>query len=268
MDVYPFGSGNRDGIVVTEFIVAVSYVAIHEPGDKHEYGGDRKRAPRRAAGRGCPHWTLGLARDRGGAGAGSTGRVKVGRIFPWREGVGLARAGCDDACECAGAEDAAFGRGIDRAVDALRKGGAEGVQTFRDELLTLRKGERALGRGGIDYDATLQQALSNRFSAMPEDSLRKIMITLQSDTLSAVRNELIDGPPREVQAMADALADAGLMSPLSSDALARPDVLRDLSLFESLALDESARRIDARGAENIDAALEHALGAVGQEAGE
>lgn len=163
--------------------------------------------------------------------------------------------------------DAAFGRGIDRAVDALRKGGADGVQTFRDELLTLRKGERALGRGGIDYDATLQQALSNRFSAMPEDSLRKIMITLQSDTLSAVRNELIDGPPREVQALADALADAGLMSPLSSDALARPDALRDLSLFESLALDESARRIDARGAENIDAALEQALGAVGQEAG-
>ena len=163
--------------------------------------------------------------------------------------------------------DAALGRGIDRAVDALRKGGAEGVQSFRDELLVLRKSERTLGRGGVDYDATLQQALSNRFSAMPEAQLRNIMTTLQSDTLATVRNELIDGPPREVQAMADALADAGLVPALAGDALARPDALRDLSLFESLALDESARRIDARGAENIDAALEQALGAVGHEAG-
>lgn len=163
--------------------------------------------------------------------------------------------------------DVTLGRGIDRAVDALHKGGTEGVQTFRDELLTLRKSERALGRGGIDYDATLQQALGNRFSAMPEGPLRKIMTTLQSDTLATVRNELIDGPPREVQALADALADTGLAPALSADARARPDALRDLSLFEALALDESARRIDVRSAENIDAALERALGEIGREAG-
>ena len=73
--------------------------------------------------------------------------------------------------------DAALGRGIDRTVNAPRKKEAEGVQTSRDELLTL------------------QQTLSNRFSAMLQEQLREIMTTLQSDTLATVRSELIDGPP-------------------------------------------------------------------------
>ena len=161
--------------------------------------------------------------------------------------------------------DAALGRGLDRAVAALRRGDAEGVAAFRAELLTLRKGERALGRGGIDYDATLQEGLRNRFAAMPERELRSVMSCVLSDTLAEVRSELLDGPPREVLRFNDALVDAGLNEGWTNDEMARPDALRDLSLFESLALDESVRRADTRGSERIDAALEHALGEVGRE---
>ena len=159
--------------------------------------------------------------------------------------------------------DAALGRAMDRGVQALMSG-KDGVKAFANELSALRKGEAALGRAGIDLDATLAQGLRNRFAALSDAQLKSVMSCLHSDALQGLRERLIDGPGAEEQALLDAL-DASGLAPGVGDDSARLGAVRDLSIFETLALDEALKRTTGRANTGIDTKLEEALAQVGRE---
>lgn len=161
--------------------------------------------------------------------------------------------------------DMALAKGMDRSLQALARGNG-GVEAFRNELLSLRKGERAMGRGGLDFDATMQLGLKNRLSVMPDKELKAIMSAIQSEAMSSFRNQLIDGPSSQEREFIAALNATGFAPEVNADELARPDAVRDLSILEALVLDETVNRASAKGADKIDQALENALQQVGREA--
>ena len=162
--------------------------------------------------------------------------------------------------------DVALAKGMDRSLQALTRGGSEGVQAFRNELMTLRKGERAMGRGGLDFDATLQTGLKNRLAGLSDQQLQAVMTSLQSSDIGSFRERLIDGPSERDRVLIERLNASGIGPGVPADELTRPDVLRDLSIFESLVLDEAVSRSSAQGADAIDVALNNALKEVGREA--